>query len=256
MRLTELDKDGSARNELGDRAMEVEYLLHTSSQVPRELVQKSHSADSVRHNAYGRGEVVTRPKYYRPSHMPPLDPEFIRSIIPPFQPPPPAYYPYPYSHGVPSRSSYQQADYGYTPYAPPFPPPKSYAAPYPEASKYLSDPFAVYPQEVLGAGQQHELKKEEVEDRYDEVWCGFLTRSKQHRLGVGAYLISGDVKEFLVDHGLNISHKTSLEEAAKAAPAVVGVVAFIAQNETQNATFDNYLEYFGSKGKVSLFWEG
>lgn len=251
--LTEADKDGSIRSELGDKTMEVEYLMYTSSQVPKELTQKSHTIEPVRYNPYPYENPV-KPEYYKPPYMPPLDSEFIRSIIPPYQPPPPAYSPYLYPPNISPRATYPPPDYSYNPYVPSFTPPKLYPAPYSEPPKYVPDPISPYQQESLPLTPtpQHDLRKEEIEDKFDVVWCGFLTRSKQHRLGVDAYLISGEVKEYLVDHGLNISHKTSLEEAAKASPAVVGVVAFIAQNETQNSTFDNYLEYFGSKGKVSL----
>jgi len=225
--------------------MEIEYLLYTNEQVPKEIVQKFQVPEPIR--PY---EDTNKPKYYKPTYMPPLDPEFIKSIIPPYQPPPPPYYPYSCSHNIPPRPSYPPQDYAYNPYPQTFAPPRTYSPPYIEPPKYVPDSSTLHPQE--NPIPAHDSRKDEIEDKFEVVWCGFLTRSKVHRLGVDAHLISGEAKKYLIDHGLNISHKTSLEEAAKASPAVVGVIAFVAQDVTQNPMFDNYLEYFGSKGKVSV----
>ena len=92
-----------------------------------------------------------------------------------------------------------------------------------------------------------------IEELYDHVWSGFITRNKKHRVGVDAYLAWGDVAELLTDYNLNISHRTALEEARRISSAVQGVVAFTSQNETQNDIFDSYIDYFASKERVS-FW--
>ncbi len=89
-----------------------------------------------------------------------------------------------------------------------------------------------------------------IADDLDHVWSGFITRGKQNRVGVDAYLLQGDVAEFFTDYNLNISHRTTLEELAKLGPAILGVVVFTSQNETQTALFASYLDYFAKKERV------
>ena len=70
--------------------------------------------------------------------------------------------------------------------------------------------------------EQHEkIEDLNFEEEYNCVWSGFLTRSRQHRVGVDAYLISGDA-ECLTDYNLNISHRTTFIEVNKRKAAVVG----------------------------------
>jgi hypothetical protein len=90
-----------------------------------------------------------------------------------------------------------------------------------------------------------------IEELYDHVWSGFITRNKKHRVGVDVYLAWGEIADLLTDYNLNISHRTALEEARRISSAVQGVVAFTSQNETQNQLFDSYIEYFASKQRVS-----
>jgi len=100
-----------------------------------------------------------------------------------------------------------------------------------------------------------ESKKEIViADELEHVWSGFITRNKQNRVGVDAYAVSGDVSEFFTDYNLNISHRTSLEELTKIGPAVLGMVAFTSQNETQNSNFASYVDYFNKKERAGIIY--
>lgn len=113
-----------------------------------------------------------------------------------------------------------------------------------------------YNKPLLNPPHYPEAKVEEakrnvvIADEFDQVWSGFITRNKQNRVGVDAYLISGDVAEFFTDYNLNISHRTSLDELSKIGPAILGIVAFTSQNETQNSLFNTYLDYFAKKQRV------
>ncbi len=41
----------------------------------------------------------------------------------------------------------------------------------------------------------------------------FITKNKQNRVGVDAYSVQGSTNEqYLVDHNLNVSHRTSVED--------------------------------------------
>ncbi len=119
---------------------------------------------------------------------------------------------------------------------------------------YVPPPIPKYqPEAPAAAGptkSPREGRKNAIEDMYEQVWSGFFTRSKLHRVGVDAYLVSGNVADHLTDYNLNISHRTTLEEAAKVSSAVVGVVAFTSQNETQNVLFGGYVDYFSGKERV------
>jgi len=254
-------------------------------------------------------EKYKAPEYYKPPYLPPLDPEFIRSIMPPYQPAPPPYPPnrpidpfyskpqYPYQQPQTVPRSYTQPEYNqfaqpaYSGYAQPSDIPQAYYnQPAPKTSMYMpevsrmappiSTEYTPYSQPIYTSQQNipkqapplpsyslpeieettrimgpPPLPKAEksIEEKYEQVWSGFITRSKQHRVGVDAYLVSGKVNELLIDYNLNVSHRTTLEEANKVSSAIVGVAAFTSQNETQNAMFDNYLEYFGSKERVFLY---
>eukprot|EP00826_Nyctotherus_ovalis_P005363 TRINITY_DN1120_c0_g1_i1.p1 TRINITY_DN1120_c0_g1~~TRINITY_DN1120_c0_g1_i1.p1 ORF type:complete len:210 (+),score=46.53 TRINITY_DN1120_c0_g1_i1:73-702(+) len=86
----------------------------------------------------------------------------------------------------------------------------------------------------------------------DSLWSGFITKNKQNRVGVDAYLVSGDLAEYFTDYNLNISHRTSLEEVKRIGPAIFGVVVFVIQNETQASIFASYIDYFGKKQCVGI----
>lgn len=84
------------------------------------------------------------------------------------------------------------------------------------------------------------------EDEDRNIWSGFVTRNKQHRVLIEAYVV-GDILadtgliERLVpylsdaDHNLNVSHRTVFEDVDK--HQVLGVVALIPQNSTQERQF-------------------
>jgi hypothetical protein len=44
----------------------------------------------------------------------------------------------------------------------------------------------------------------------------FITRNKQHRVGVDAYIVQGEHNEqYLCEYNLNISHRTNYEDVEK-----------------------------------------
>jgi hypothetical protein len=44
----------------------------------------------------------------------------------------------------------------------------------------------------------------------------FITRNKQHRVGVDAYNVKGDKNDtFLTDHNLNVSHRTTYDDVER-----------------------------------------
>jgi len=51
-----------------------------------------------------------------------------------------------------------------------------------------------------------------IEDDERNIWSGFVTRNKQNRVLMDAYMVSGRVEKYLSDqeHNLNITHLTSL----------------------------------------------
>eukprot|EP01022_Parablepharisma_sp_SALTPOND_P022744 TRINITY_DN463_c0_g1_i1.p1 TRINITY_DN463_c0_g1~~TRINITY_DN463_c0_g1_i1.p1 ORF type:complete len:683 (-),score=57.33 TRINITY_DN463_c0_g1_i1:2519-4567(-) len=91
-----------------------------------------------------------------------------------------------------------------------------------------------------------------IADELEHVWSGFITRNKQNRVGVDAHLVSGDLAEFFTDYNLNISHRTSLDELNRIGPAILGMIVFTSQNETQNALFDSYIDYFAKKERAGI----
>lgn len=99
------------------------------------------------------------------------------------------------------------------------------------------------------------------EDEDRNIWSGFVTRNKQHRVLMEAYVV-GDVhgdssvleraSQYLSDqdHNLNVSHRTNCEDVMRHPPQ--GVVAFIPQNNTQERQFQEYIDYFTQKQRVGL----
>lgn len=81
-------------------------------------------------------------------------------------------------------------------------------------------------------------RKEEIsktpdifEDDERNVWSGFVTRNKAHRVLMEAYVIgdpyTSNVMSYISDqdHNLNVSHRTTFEDLER--HPVQGVVAFI-----------------------------
>ena len=101
------------------------------------------------------------------------------------------------------------------------------------------------------------LSKESVEPHSQEpenketehFWSGFITRNKQHRVGVDATLVSGE-EISLVEYNLNISHRTVYDEVLKKKPKAVAV--FTPSNETQNNIFVDYINYFNEKQRAGV----
>ncbi len=101
------------------------------------------------------------------------------------------------------------------------------------------------------------LSKESVEPHAPEIetketehfWSGFITRNKQHRVGVDATLVSGE-EISLVEYNLNISHRTVYDEVLKKKPKAIAV--FTPSNETQNNIFVDYINYFNEKQRAGV----
>jgi len=56
-----------------------------------------------------------------------------------------------------------------------------------------------------------------LDDDEKNIWSGFVTRNRQHRVLMEAYTVSGDHEPFLTDqdHNLNVSHRTNYEDVGK-----------------------------------------
>ena len=102
---------------------------------------------------------------------------------------------------------------------------------------------------ISGIGDGKEL---DIENDLENIWSGFITRNKKNRVGVDAYLVSGDIIEFFTDYNLNISHRTTIEELSKITPAILGRIILTSQNDTQNSLFKEYITYFSSKSCLGI----
>lgn len=95
--------------------------------------------------------------------------------------------------------------------------------------------------------QNNILEPEKAENEH--FWSGFITRNKQHRVGVDATLISGE-EISLIEYNLNISLRTVYEEVLKKKPKAVAI--FTPSNETQNTIFLDYINYFNEKQRAGV----
>lgn len=99
------------------------------------------------------------------------------------------------------------------------------------------------------AEQQPNANIEAEKQENEHFWSGFITRNKQHRVGVDATLISGE-EISLVEYNLNISLRTMYEEVFKKKSKAVAI--FTPSNETQNNIFLDYINYFNEKQRVGV----
>lgn len=54
-----------------------------------------------------------------------------------------------------------------------------------------------------------------LDDDDKNIWSGFLTRNKQHRVLIEAYEVSGENNNLYLadhDHNLNVSHRTNYDD--------------------------------------------
>lgn len=122
----------------------------------------------------------------------------------------------------------------------------------PQQSPQMSNEILDILTQILSKEQQAELhhpapEPEKIETEH--FWSGFITRNKQHRVGVDATLVSGE-EISLVEYNLNISHRTVYEEVLKKKPKAVAV--FTPSNETQNNIFADYITYFNEKQRAGV----
>ena len=80
------------------------------------------------------------------------------------------------------------------------------------------------------------------------IWSGFMTRSKQHRVGVDLTMVKGEDCMPEKIYNLNITHRVHFPEIAKY--SVLATVTMEASNETQQPQFNNYINYFTQKKRV------
>ena len=81
------------------------------------------------------------------------------------------------------------------------------------------------------------------------VWSGFMTRSKNYRVGIDATLVQGNDDCFPSTlYHVNISHRVQLSEITKF--YILALVTIEASNETQQDMFDGYLNYFSQKQRA------
>ena len=95
------------------------------------------------------------------------------------------------------------------------------------------------------------LSKEPEPEQKDleHYWSGFLTRNKQHRVGVDASLVRGKEAPF-EEYNLNISHRTFYDEVLK--KVFKSVVVFTPSNELMNKNFEDYINYFNEKKRAGV----
>lgn len=86
------------------------------------------------------------------------------------------------------------------------------------------------------------------------VWSGFITRSKNYRVGIDATLVEGNADCFpSTQYHINISHRVQISEILKFER--LGIFTLDASNETQQDAFQEYVKYFTKKqraGYVSI----
>ncbi len=70
-------------------------------------------------------------------------------------------------------------------------------------------------------------------------------------MGSDCYKVSGDHIENYLPHdlyNLNVSYRTNFEDLERF--PIQGVVVFVAENETQIKSFNDYISYFNEKERV------
>ena len=81
------------------------------------------------------------------------------------------------------------------------------------------------------------------------VWSGFITRSKNYRVGIDATLVQGNADCFPASqYHINISHRVQLSEVFKFEH--LAIVTLEASNETQQEAFQEYVRYFSQKQRA------
>ena len=81
------------------------------------------------------------------------------------------------------------------------------------------------------------------------VWSGFITRSKNYRVGIDATLVDGNADCFPASqYHINISHRVQISEIFKFER--LALVTLEASNETQQEAFQEYVKYFSQKQRA------
>ena len=92
-------------------------------------------------------------------------------------------------------------------------------------------------------------KEEENPNLGSVVWSGFITRSKNYRVGIDATLVEGNEDCFPASqYHINISHRVQLNEVFKFER--LALVTLDASNETQQESFQEYVKYFSKKERA------
>jgi RNA recognition motif-containing protein len=81
------------------------------------------------------------------------------------------------------------------------------------------------------------------------VWSGFMTRSKNYRVGIDATLVQGNDDCFpSALYHVNVSHRVQFSEITKF--YILALVIIEASNETQQDLFSGYVKYFSEKQRA------
>lgn len=188
---------------------------------------------------------------YYPQQRPPIPPSYLTSISSDSTKPSVSMEHYPPFYNQPPIYGSLQPIRGIYPALNPVSNPVSVPA-----SISVSRPTEIHSFSTNPSTSRHESDESNkgiiIADELEHLWSGFITRNKQNRVGVDAYLISGDLAEFFTAYNLNITHRTSLEEVKKIDQAIFGVVVFTIQNETQATAFASYIEYFNKKQGIGI----
>jgi len=98
------------------------------------------------------------------------------------------------------------------------------------------------------AGWEVNLGHNSVPQEKELIWSGFLSRSKKHRVGVDAYRVKGTFEFPESLYHLDISYRSPYPDSA----SFKSLLLLEADNETQEAEFKKYIEYFETRGKAGF----
>ena len=112
--------------------------------------------------------------------------------------------------------------------------------------------FSIFQPPVAGTEPAKSRSKDEAEENPhigSVVWSGFITRSKNYRVGIDATLVEGSADCFPASqYHINISHRVQISEIFKFER--IALVTIDASNETQQESFQEYVKYFSLKQRA------
>ena len=124
-----------------------------------------------------------------------------------------------------------------------------FLVPNPQFSTNMPCNFSIFQPPPQNSETQKNKDEEENPHLGSVVWSGFITRSKNYRVGIDATLVNGNADCFPpTQYHINISHRVQFSEVTKC--VCVAMVTFEASNETQQDGFLEYVNYFKEKQRA------